>query len=265
MSKAHFLNVGCADCTIFEINGDNEDYCIMVDCGYRRTGNKVYKPTNIYNYLLNEIGTMYIDLLIITHPHHDHYIGMHDLLLGGITVGEFWGSPYKRRYGDNSLSLEDLKEYNNLKAKLVPNNNNRYVVSKSVKKTFSNCNFTILGPRKVISSIPTRECHDACLVVWASTPSNSILICGDASDSELEQIRSDWKLGSCLILRASHHGSINGADLKFIKEVSPLETIISTKSKIFQNLPSAFAMQRYRSKSTFVRRTDLNGTRIAKL
>lgn len=206
----------------------------------------------------------YIDLLIISHPHHDHYLGMEELI-GKVTVAEFWGSPYERRYDDNSLSYEEWKEYCNLKEKLVPDSNRRFTCTKNIRKTFSDYEFVVLGPRKNVNSDETRECHDACLVIWIHSPANNFIICGDASDSQLDQIRSDWKLSDCTILRSSHHGSINGANLEFIKVISPRDTIISTQSGIFENVPSNTALQRYKSYSKNVFRTDIDGTCTAPL
>jgi len=258
--KAHFLNVGCADCTIFEMDND----LVVIDCGYRRFGNRISKPTDIGYYIKNVIGKNYIDLLIITHPHHDHYLGMQDLI-GKFTIAEFWGSPYERRYGDNSLSLDDWKEYCHLKEKLIPDNQKRFVCSKGVRITFDSCEFLVLGLRKEVNQNDTRECHDASLVIWISTPANKFIVCGDASDSELDQIRADWKLSKCDILRASHHGSERGANLEFIKVVSPRDTIVSTKSGVFENLPSQKALQRYRHYSSNVFRTDIDQTCTAPL
>lgn len=253
--KAHFLNVGCADCTIFEIGND----VVVIDCGYRRFSNGVSKPTSIYNYLKDVIGKTYIDLLIISHAHHDHYLGMEELI-GKVTVSEFWGSPYERRYDDNSLSYEDWKEYCSLKERLVPDLNRRFTCTKNTRKTLSGCEFVVLGPPKDVNTNETRECHDACLVIWVQSPANNFIICGDASDSELEQIRFGWKLSEGTVLRASHHGSLNGANLEFIKAVSPRDTIISTQSGIFENVPSNTALQIYKNNSEKVFRTDVNGT-----
>ena len=253
--KAHFLNVGCADCTIFEMGND----VVVIDCGYRRFSNGASKPTNIASYLKSTIGKTYIDLLIITHPHHDHYLGLEDLI-GSFTVAAFWGSPYDRRYGDNSLSLDDWNEYNDLKNRLVSDSNKRFNCSKDARKTFSGCEFIVLGPRKTINNDDTRECHDGSLVIWVNTPENNFIICGDASDSELDQIKADWKLSGCDVLRCSHHGSDNGSNLEFIKATSPRDTIISTDSGVFSNLPSNTALQRYRNNSTNVFRTDVDGT-----
>ncbi len=253
--KAHFLNVGCADCTIFEMGDD----IVVIDCGYRRFNAGVSKPTVISDYLRYVIGKTYIDLLIISHPHHDHYLGM-EKLIGKITVYEFWGSPYKRRYGDDSLSIDDWQEYHALQKALLPDH--RFICWKGAKKKFANglFEFVVLGPHKNVNDNENRECHDANLVIWVTTPANNFIICGDASYTELKQIRDDWRLSDCTVLRASHHGSLKGANLEFIKAVSPKDTIISTKSGIFENVPSNTALQRYRSYSENVFRTDVEGT-----
>lgn len=253
--KAHFLNVGCADCTIFEMDND----LVLIDCGYRRFGKGLSKPTNIATYINNVIGKSYIDLLIITHPHHDHYSGIEDLL-DIFTVAKLWGSPYKRRYDDNSLSLDEWNEYCQLKEKLIPDSEKRFTCTKNARISFSGCEFVVLGPRCNVNDNDTRECHDASLIIWVATPANKFLICGDASDSELDQVRVDWKLSECNVLRASHHGSENGANLEFLKAVSPRDTIISTQSGIIENLPSDSALQRYKNNSEKVFRTDVSGT-----
>jgi competence protein ComEC len=239
---------------------------VIIDCGYRQFSNSVSKPTSIYNYFKTVIGKTYIDLLIITHPHHDHYLGMEELI-GKVTVAEFWGSPYERRYGDNSLENEEWKEYCNLKYQLVPESSKRFTCIKNARKTLSGCEFVVLGPRKDVNNSETRECHDACLVIWVSSPANNFIICGDASDSQLDQIRTDWKISDCTVnvFRASHHGSINGANLEFIKAVSQRDTIISTRSGVFDNVPSDTALQRYRSYSKNVFRTDVDDTCVTPL
>jgi beta-lactamase superfamily II metal-dependent hydrolase len=63
------------------------------------------------------------------------------------------------------------------------------------------------------------------------------------------------------ILHASHHGSISGADLDFIKKAKAAETIISTKSGVKENVPHATALKRYTEHTTGrVFRTDEDWT-----
>lgn len=259
--RAHFLKVGCADCAIFEMGND----LVVIDCGYRRTGYGVSKPTNIASYLKYTIGKSWIDLMIITHPHHDHFLAMEDLITNRITVAELWASPYQRRYDDPSLSAEEMSEFLSVAKRLVPVSSSRIPVYKGQQRTFSGCLFHVLGPRQDVNSSATRECHDACLVTWVGAQANRFVICGDASDTELELVRADWNLSSATILRASHHGSMNGANLDFIKAVSPIDTIVSTESGVIQSVPHPTALQRYRDHSIKVVRTDLNGTYVVPL
>lgn len=207
------------------------------------------------------IGKNFIDLLIVTHPHHDHYLGMEDLA-GEFTIAEFWGSPYSRRESDQSITVNDWNEYHDLRDSLVINDQKIFICSKGARKTFSGCEFIVLGPRNTVNYSDTRECHDASLVVWVSTPANNFLICGDASDSELNEVMSDWIVKDCDVLHVSHHGSKNGANLDFIKTVSARDTIISTQSGIFKNLPCSKTLQWYQLYSSEVFRTDLMGTLI---
>ena len=81
------------------------------------------------------------------------------------------------------------------------------------------------------------------------------------SDTNLEYIASKTNNYCNDILHASHHGSINGANLEFIKKAKVNETIISTQSGVHQNVPHPTALSRYRSYSEKgVYRTDVDGT-----
>jgi hypothetical protein len=86
----------------------------------------------------------------ISQPHHDHYLGMEELI-GKVSISEFRGSPYERRRDDNSLSWDEWREYCNLKEKLVPNVNSRFTCSKGVQKILSDCTFFVLGPHQEIN------------------------------------------------------------------------------------------------------------------
>lgn len=86
---------------------------------------------------------------------------------------------------------------------------------------------------------------------------------GDASDQSLEEVCDFFNLKNRHVLHASHHGSLNGAYLDFIKKTNPNYTIVSTKSGVHNNMPDSAAMQRYRSHTKkAVRRTDIDGTRV---
>ena len=247
-----FLNVGCADCTILELGSK----VVMVDC---KQGDVDAGEEDI----IAQLQSDKIDLLILTHPHRDHFTGIQTLLDNDITFSEIWGSPYKRRRGDNSLPLDEWNEYVAFVNKLKEQGAKSYTpyASSSVYDTIGGAKFYIFAPYRGINNHETREVHDGNLIVKMVKGNNSILFGGDASDYAWDKAREKYSL-SCHILHASHHGSINGANLEAIKEASPNYTIISTKSGVYDNVPSETALQRYRRYTKkAVRRTDIDGTR----
>jgi beta-lactamase superfamily II metal-dependent hydrolase len=125
--------------------------------------------------------------------------------------------------------------------------------------TVAGVDFWILGPKKETANSETREIHDACLVMRLVANARNALITGDASDTNLQDVSKVIKRKGD-ILRASHHGSINGADLEFIKAASPIYTVISTKEGEFSNVPHPTALARYKAYTAQeVYRTDVSG------
>ena len=121
--------------------------------------------------------------------------------------------------------------------------------------------FWIFNPIANINNYDDRELHDASLVVLFEKGANSILFCGDASDWALDCVRNQFEIAKVHILHASHHASINGANLEFIQEAAPNNTIISTASGVYENVPHRIALRRYRENTERdVIRTDTNGT-----
>lgn len=215
--------------------------------------------------IINALPGSVVDVLILTHQHYDHFDGIEKLINADITVKEIWESPYSRRYNDNSVSYEEWQDYQRLVRKLESRGALRYSPSRSsqVYDTIGGASFRILNPVKNINDYETRELHDASLVIEVSIGRSRVLFCGDASDWALDRVRETYYISSAYILHASHHGSLNGANLEFVKEVSPEYTIVSTKSGVHENIPHPTALSRYRSYSRkAVYRTDTDGTQV---
>jgi len=121
--------------------------------------------------------------------------------------------------------------------------------------------FYVIGPHQRLVESETRELHDASLVILANMGNRSCLFAGDASDILLRQIASTTT-GFCSdILHASHHGSLHGADLEFIKKCNAQYTVISTASGVYDSVPHPTALDRYREHTKKrVYRTDVDGT-----
>ncbi|HSA07101.1 MAG TPA: MBL fold metallo-hydrolase [Candidatus Gastranaerophilales bacterium] len=250
-----FLKVGCGDCTVLLLGSK----VVMIDC---------YQANNYGENIIDHIPNNVIDVLILTHQHYDHFLGIQTLLDNDIEVKEVWESPYDRRYGDNSVQYDEWQKYQTLVKKLEANGAKRYTSTRTEKiyDIIGGYEFYILNPVANINSVETRELHDASLVVMVkkvNSNKDKMIFCGDTSDWALDRVREKYNISGANILHASHHGSINGANIDFIKETSPNYTIVSTRSGVYSNVPSDVALQRYRSYTNkAVRRTDTDGTRV---
>lgn len=174
-------------------------------------------------------------------------------------------SPYERRYGDNSVDYQEWQDFQ------------KYAecyrqAGTKIYKPYRQDNFSnpwwmvdglqiwMIGPEKDIATSDTRELHDASLVFTVKIAKRTYLFTGDASDTSLNWIAKNTNHHCDDILHASHHGSLNGADLEFIKSCNIVHTIISTKSGEHDSVPHPTALERYNNHSAIVYRTDVSGT-----
>lgn len=77
----HFIDVGQADATLIEFEGEEEQYRILYDAGN-------WNRNDVISYL-QMYDVDYIDILIGSHIHSDH-IGQMDKVIENVDVGEVW-------------------------------------------------------------------------------------------------------------------------------------------------------------------------------
>ncbi len=253
MATIHFLDVGCADTTIITSEGKT----ILVDCSSR---------IEDYEDLLPASKT--IDVVFITHQHQDHFKGLKYLKDEGYMITTFVCSPYQRRREDDSVSLEEWNEFNDLVEYFKGQGTKVYKPyrQKSFDKewwNYAGLTFWMLGPDETIANDQDRVLHDASLVFTVRNPKTRINVCftGDASDKSLKKIADTTKHYCGNLLHASHHGSLNGAELSFIQKANIKTTIVSTEDGVKANLPHKEALRRYAENSSKgILRTDKSGT-----
>lgn len=251
MGSFHFLKVGCGDLTVIKSDSDT----FLVDT-YNIQDFTHHLPTN-----------KKLRGVFITHQHDDHFSGLNYLWDNGYSIDCLIYSPYSRRRGDSSVTLDEWNEFKDLKEKFEGKGTKTYTPYRqdSWKKPFwkvsDNVKFWIIGPDEGTATKDSRELHDACLVIKADLGNRHVLFAGDASDDNLKYIEENTKNFCNDILHASHHGSINGAYLEFIKKCNATNTVISTKSGVYDNVPHPTALKRYRDNtSKKVYRTDTDGS-----
>lgn len=250
MGKLHHLNVGCADASVIA----TDTATFLIDCH------------NIENHVECLPANKRLRGVFITHQHHDHFSGLEYLRKNIYSIEFLIYSPYERRHGDNSVTLEEWNEFNDHKAFFVKKGTETRAPFRqgSFDKawwTTNGISFWMLGPADFIAAKETRELHDGCLVFTAKLSKRTCCFTGDASDDNLQYVADNTTNPCNDILHASHHASINGACLDFIKKCNPQYTVISTAPGRYDNIPHPTALSRYAAHTKIkVYRTDLDGS-----
>lgn len=249
MGKLHCLSVGCGDASIITVGTKT----FLVDCH------------NIGDYASFLPTSRRLRGVFITHQHNDHYSGLSYLKDNSFNIEYLIHSPYIRRRGDTSVGLEEWEEFNRLKDHFEGNGAKIYQPyrQKDFKEPWwetDGLKFWIIGPHSSTADADTREIHDASLVITARLGKRKCLFTGDASDTNLEYIAANTDNYCNDILHASHHGSLNGAHLEFIKKCNAEYTLVSTESGVYDNVPDPAALKRYRDHTKYhVYQTDKDG------
>jgi len=236
----HLLNVGNGDSIIVETPEDEtgERATIIVDC---HKGDKTKK-------YLEFLGTTHLDLVVATHPHRDHILGLPKVLrhFKGKII-QFWDSGFRHNTGDWDKLVDALNEQPKI----------RFVrPTAGLSTNIGGIQLTVLAP-----SISLRNRYDsygvninnASIVLKLDYQKKAVILAGDAQWDSWGKITEDFphffettnpdqKIQTkrfnpleCDILKVAHHGSKHGTSLEAIEKLGrdfrmikgPKTTIIS--------------------------------------
>ncbi len=267
--KVYFLDIGQGDAALVRTPQRQN---ILIDGG----------PDNSVIYKLGKYLPFWerkIDLVILTHPHADHLIGLVEVLKRyRVEKIVFTGVSY---YSDFYKELKKLREEKN-----IP-----FVLAFAGRElNFGEIKIEILSPEKNLWNKIFRGdeedgggLNDTSVVAQLSFGKNSFLFMGDAgaevekallSKFEIRNPKSETNSNSdfqnpndqkieilnlkSLILKVGHHGSDTSSSYEFLQAVSPELAVISVGKNKY-GLPAHRVLYRLRKLGIPFLRTDENG------
>lgn len=202
-----FFDVGQGDAIFIETPDGNQ---ILIDGGPGK---------NILEKLSQEMPfwDRTIDFIILTHPEHDHYGGLIDVLKRYNIENILW-----------SGVLRDAKEYKEWQ-KLVDKEEAEIIIAKSGQKIIGDFGFEmeVLHPFESFKEKNVKNTNNTSVITRLVFGEKSFLFTGDAYKVvEKELIAQGIEIDSD-VLKVGHHGSKTSTDEDFIKKVSPEIAVIS--------------------------------------
>ncbi|MBI2982431.1 MAG: DNA internalization-related competence protein ComEC/Rec2 [Deltaproteobacteria bacterium] len=242
--KVTFIDVGQGDAALVE---SPDGRTLLIDGGgflipgkpvLFDVGREVVVP------FLKRSGVKKIDLILLSHPHPDHYGGL-QAVVETFPVGEFWwnGEEFPDPSFDKLLGALREKRIESRKV-LAPG-----------QSEFGPMKLQILYPKEIRSH---ESINNNCLVAQLTFGETRFLFAGDIEREAEEEIVKSADLRST-VLKIPHHGSRTSSSVPFIDTVKPEFAVMSLAEGNFFNFPHPGVLEKYENRGVKVFRTDRNG------
>ncbi len=201
-----FFDIGQGD-SIFIETPDN--YQILIDGG----------PTNV---ILEKLGKEMdfwdrrIDLIILTHPEHDHIAGLIEVL---------------KRYEVENIVwtgiLRDTAEYKEWVRLIEEEGSNIKIVQAGQRIITPNLFFQILYPLENLKGQDVKNTNNVSIINRLVFNNTSFLFLGDAYKSVERKLVNNGTYLDSDILKVGHHGSKTSTSKELLESVNPQIAVIS--------------------------------------
>jgi competence protein ComEC len=195
-----------------------------------------------------------IDLVINTHPHEDHFLGLLPVF-ERYQVNEILDS-------DQGYVTPEFSEYVRLAEQ--EGQGRRGVSQGEVIDLGQGARLTVLWPLASYAGALLDDPNDGSVVLLLEYGGQSMLLTGDAGMEEESAIIAALS-NQVEILKVGHHGSDTSTGQELIDAIHPEVAIISLGADNQFGHPSSFVVQRLMSAGVKVYRTDLQGSVKIKL
>lgn len=229
-----FIDVGQGDAALLELPSGE---FILIDGGPEGSGGRILSVLEE-----REIGKL--DLVVLSHPHGDHYGGLRTVL-NAVPVAELWEN------GESSSDYGYSKYREAVTAHGIPT----VVPEQDEVRVYGEVVLRVLNREEGY-----KEQNNDSLVLKVSFGFVDFLFAGDIEREEAADLVQDY--GTALlrseVLKVPHHGS-SDMELEFIEACSPDFAVISCSADNLYGHPHQETLDHYRSIDAAVYRTDLLG------
>ncbi|MEW6189354.1 MAG: DNA internalization-related competence protein ComEC/Rec2 [Actinomycetota bacterium] len=242
-----FFDVGQGDAALMRMpSGEN----ILIDGGEDSHGMRRS---------LTARGIRKIDLLVLSHPHADHLGGLTEVV-EGFEVGMILdgGQPHTSHLYKEFLTVIDQR---GIRYRLARKGQEYEIGSRERK-----LKILILHPRPQFVTGTNSDLNNNSVVLKLTYGDFSLLFPGDI-EREGQSLLLDCgdtcpsggRVLHCTVLKVPHHGSANGGDFKFLRQVSPQVAVISVGEGNPFGHPAKSTLGKLKSLGAKIYRTDRDG------
>lgn len=189
-----------------------------------------------------------IDLIILSHPHSDHLVGLIEVLKR-YRVKKILSTGVLHTTPEYLAWLEEVK---------------RQKISLEIATRGQSFDFggetklEILYPFENLAGQSVDDLNNTSIVSKLIFKNNSFLFMGDAETVVEEKLISSGVDLKADVLKIGHHGSKNATSQNFLEKVNPKNTVISVGAKNKFGHPSRLVTSRLEWMSIKIFRTDIN-------
>ncbi len=183
-----------------------------------------------------------IDLIILTHPEHDHLSGLLGVLERYEVENILWTGVM-----NNTAEFQEWSELIKKEGAKI------YIAKNGQIIRAGNAYAKILYPFEILEDAESKNINDTSIVFSLFYGNNSFLFTGDASkliELKLGEVNSD-------VLKVGHHGSKTSTSRSFVEMVSPDIAVISVGKDNSYGHPHLNVLQNL--EGVKVLRTDIDG------
>ena len=241
------LDVGQGDATLVTTRSGQK---LLFDAGpvyhNQDSGKDVIFP------MLQVLGKLHLDKIIITHPHSDHFGGIFSLTQL-VTIDSVYLPFIKISYPDQDSLVKFLTE------KSIPVRFLRMgdeILAGNSTRIFTLAPFSQYCKPMGVSG---NEINNTSIVSLVKIEDSALLITGDA-EVPVEQKLHGWgSLMNTDILKVGHHGSSTSSSESFLEQITPVMAMIPVGRNNRFHHPSKKILTRLRNLGINYSRTDIDG------